>query len=141
MGQQDIGPALRAYQRAVWLDAANPIGAERLSFAAYLADDKAAERQSITLADALYRSRAASDALLVNAGLCALRLHNVAAAHRALVAASVHSHDPVVLTLAGWTARAVGAPMQARVLWYRALRITPKFLPARHFLAESGRSS
>jgi len=129
----DVAAALRAYRRAVFLDARSRVAADRLSF--FLAmrhDPKSAALAIVVATSALARENDA--ALHADRGFAEMQLQRWNAAEDDFGAAGALAHDARYDHLAGRMALRCGDRNHARSYARRALAVDPTFAPARAFL-------
>jgi Flp pilus assembly protein TadD len=92
--------ALRAYRKALALDPASAVAADRLAFQLALAHRPAAAGEAIAVATAALRGHPADEGLLVDRGFAELQLHDDAAARADFALAGTIAHDARYTALA-----------------------------------------
>jgi tetratricopeptide (TPR) repeat protein len=130
----DNGAAIRLYQRAVELDPASPVAADRLAFHLALQHDRAYARSAVAIATRALSAHAGEPALFVDRAFAELELHAWRNAERDFHRAGILAHDARYEHFAGRMALRSGDRSAAKRYLLRALADNPEFAPARALL-------
>jgi tetratricopeptide (TPR) repeat protein len=125
--------ALAIYARALAIDPANTVAADRFAFAALLSHDASAQERGVSVATRALRLEPSNLSLRYDRALCAQALGWHALAADDFEAIGRRSRDPRALLFAALDVRKADL-RRARSLLRLALAIAPSFEPARRDL-------
>jgi tetratricopeptide (TPR) repeat protein len=134
MSRADVGGAAGYYRRALFLDPASSIAADRVSFASFLADDPSAMRAALSHLDEVIVSDPTDLDLRRDRALLEMRLKKFGAALEDFAVIGGRERDARALAFAGILgsrSRECGA---AHRLFVRALELDPRLEIARRRL-------
>lgn len=135
----DSVAALERYRRALSIEPRSQTAADRYVFVSMRVQTRASLDRAIAAATR-YLSRRPSDAtVLGDRALCYLHEKRYALAQADFERAARSARSPSAYVFAGWAAKRGGRDAAARALWIRALRVSPRYRPARVALTQDRR--
>jgi tetratricopeptide (TPR) repeat protein len=126
----DAGAAIRAYERAIRLDAGSAVAADRLAFTLAMRHDHAGAERAIAIATTALGIRPGDAALAADRGLAEMQLRRWSAAEADFALAGRGANDARYDHLAARMALRRGDRGAARRYARRALAADPAFRPA-----------
>lgn len=135
----DVDGAVRAYARAIRLDAHSAVAADRLAFTLLMRRRSGDAARAYAITDRALRVLPGEPSLLADRGLAAARLGRVRAAESDFAMAAIRARDPRYAHLAAAMARRARAPQRARAHLREALALDAGYAPARLLLARLAR--
>lgn len=127
----DVPTALREYGRALWLDRASSVAADRLAFYLALRHDPLDAAHAVSIASAVIRHRPEAANLFADRALAEVQLQRWSAAERDFARAGALASDARYDHFAARMALRAGDVRLARADERRALAVDPAFGPAR----------
>jgi tetratricopeptide (TPR) repeat protein len=119
--------ALRFYRRALAIDGGDGIAADRYAFVAMTVRRPAVVRDAIAVASGYLRRNAADVTVRMDRAMCYRAIGDAGNALADFDTVAKATRDIRALAFAGYAARALGRPQQARRFWQAALAIQPRF--------------
>ncbi|HEY8314822.1 MAG TPA: hypothetical protein VIG51_11740 [Candidatus Baltobacteraceae bacterium] len=132
--RNDISGAATYYRRAIRIDGDFADAADRLAFLAMQKRTQAALAAAVAATTVYLGQHGDDPRILADRAMCYQIEKRYRKAEPDFERAAWLLRDPRYFTFAGWAAARSGSRTRARKLWVAALRIDPRFLPARHAL-------